>query len=115
MSWWFTAPVPASAPSNDLILINKLIQYRQIDKDLADAALLAFSRHLWFLTEELVVLGLFCKDVNDASIQLGGTNDANSSSRICENSPFAQVENIQLLQKICVKLGHESQSVLRLS
>ena len=67
MSWWLTAPVPASAPSNDLILINKLIQYRQIDKDCADAALLAFSRHLWFLTEELVVLGLFCKGVNDAT------------------------------------------------
>ena len=25
----------------------------------------AFSRHLWYLTEELVVLGLFCRSVED--------------------------------------------------
>ena len=59
VSWWLTAPVPASAPSNDLMLINNLIQYRKIDEVCANAALRAFSRHLWYLTEELVVLGLF--------------------------------------------------------
>ena len=65
MSWWLTAPVPASAPANDLMLVNNLIQYRNVDEECANAALDAFSRHLWYLAEELVVLGLFCRSVKD--------------------------------------------------
>ena len=44
-------------------MINNLIQYREEDEQCANAALDAFSRHLWYLTEELVVLGLFCRNV----------------------------------------------------
>ena len=62
--WWLTAPVLAAAPSNDILLINSLIHYRKIDKLCADAAMKAFSRHMWYLTEELVPLGLFCGNVS---------------------------------------------------
>ena len=87
VSWWLTAPVPASAPSNDLMLINNLIQYRKIDEVCANAALRAFSRHLWYLTEELVVLGLFSKSVEDKTkekmaIKLVGLDRKVCSKRI---------------------------------
>merc|ERR1712240_679492 len=64
-SWWLTSPIPASAPLNDLMLINNLIKYREQDEKCANAALHAFSRHLWYLTEELVVLCLFDTNVKD--------------------------------------------------
>lgn len=61
--WWLTAPLPSAAPLNDLRFINNLIEYRKIDKPCADAALKAFSLHLWYLTEELTPLALFCNQV----------------------------------------------------
>ena len=46
VSWWLTAPILASTPLNNLMLINNLIQYREEDEQCANAALDAFSRHL---------------------------------------------------------------------
>ena len=63
--WWLTCPVAAAAPSNDLILFNNLINYQETDKLSANIAFKAFSNHLWYLTEELVPLALFCDSVPD--------------------------------------------------
>ena len=49
-SWWLTSPIPESAPLNEHMLINNLIKYREQDEKCANAALHAFSRHLWYLT-----------------------------------------------------------------
>ena len=61
--WSTTAPVSSSAPSNDLLLLESLYEYRNVDEVCADAATNAFLSHLryhlWYLTEELVMLGLF--------------------------------------------------------
>ena len=61
--WWLTSPVAAAAPVNDLLLINELINYRKIDEPCANSALKAFYNHLWYLTEELVPVALFCDSV----------------------------------------------------
>ena len=58
-----TAPVSSRALSNDLLLLKSLYEYRKVDKVCADAAIDAFSNHLWYLTEELVMLGLFSSKV----------------------------------------------------
>ena len=63
--WWATAPVTSSAPYNDVLLLKGLEKYKQIDQVCANAAIKAFSNHLWYLTEELVVLGLFSSCVSD--------------------------------------------------
>ena len=55
---WLTAPINADAPANDLRLIKTLIQYREIDVQLAEACLQTMHRHLWYLCEETVVLTL---------------------------------------------------------
>ena len=63
--WWSTAPVTSSAPHNYLLLLKSLENYKQYDKVCAGAAIKAFSNHLWYLTEELVVSGLFSSCVTD--------------------------------------------------
>jgi hypothetical protein len=44
---WFEATDAAAAPANDLALLKRLALYE--DKGIADAAVTAFSRHLWYL------------------------------------------------------------------
>lgn len=56
---WFTASQAAAAPGNDLQLIKDLVAYEAVHKQIADAAATKFSSHLWYLSEELVVLSLF--------------------------------------------------------
>lgn len=47
------------APVNDLHMLQELEKYRIIDEEVANTALKAYSRHLWYLSDELVVLSLF--------------------------------------------------------
>ena len=57
---WFEAPDAAAAPANDLALLKTLASYD--DKYISEAALTAFSRHLWYLSESLVALSFFDSD-----------------------------------------------------
>ena len=62
--WWLTAPVPTSAPINDLKFVKTLIEYKKIDSGIANAALGGFAGHLWYLTEKLLTLSLFSSFVS---------------------------------------------------
>lgn len=53
----------SAAPLNDLILVNSIHTYKAIDEVLSDAALQAFNRHTWYLSEELAPQGLFSSKV----------------------------------------------------
>jgi hypothetical protein len=55
--FWHEAPLPIKAPLNDLLLIEELGHYP--NATVANAALTAFSRHLWYFSEILVGLSLF--------------------------------------------------------
>lgn len=59
---WFEAPRAAAAPANDLAWLKQLTNYS--DKIIADAAVKAFSRHLWYLSESLVSLSFFDSDTS---------------------------------------------------
>ena len=61
--WWISSPVSLAAPSNDLELIQYLLRYKNIDSASAEVALRAVSRHIWYLTQELIPLSLFCRSV----------------------------------------------------
>ena len=63
--WWLTAPVTAYAPTNDLAFITRVRRYASVDEASSSSALTAFNRHLWYLTQELVPLTLFCRSVDD--------------------------------------------------
>ena len=60
VQWWLVCPVPASAPVvNDLILVENLVKFAEHDSTLVENARMAFSRHTWYLAEELISLALF--------------------------------------------------------
>jgi len=56
----FEAPDAAAAPANDLALLKKLLSYD--DKRISEAAITAFSHHLWYLSESLAALSFFDPD-----------------------------------------------------
>ena len=49
---------------NDLQLFKKLFEYRNVDSQLADEALVVLRRHCWYLTPEVAVFSLFSKKVS---------------------------------------------------
>ena len=55
--FWHEAPLAANAPLNDARIIELLRQYP--NRTVADAALTAFSRHLWYFSEHLIGLSFF--------------------------------------------------------
>ena len=48
-----------------VLFINNLIEYENVDSTCAEAAIKAFSGHMWYLTEELVPLAFSCTEVED--------------------------------------------------
>lgn len=60
--WWYTAIFPEEAARSDLQLSRSLQHYR--DKIISASAIQAFSNHTWYLTEELVPLALFSRDLS---------------------------------------------------
>lgn len=61
---WFTATSSIQAPYTDLTLLQDLIEYQKINKIVATAALAKLTSHLWYLSEELVALAFFDKNVS---------------------------------------------------
>ena len=57
------------APWNDLQLLQPLIRYESVSMDISKCAVKAFSRHLWYLTAEMVPLALFSTKVPPDQLQ----------------------------------------------
>ncbi|ESN94235.1 hypothetical protein HELRODRAFT_164040 [Helobdella robusta] len=53
---WFTAPDLLSAARHDLQLVKKIQQFRDVDREVSVAAANALSRHLWYVSENLLEL-----------------------------------------------------------
>lgn len=60
---WFEAPLPVSAPANDLMLLRQLSLYE--NPVVREEAVVAFSRHLWYLSERMVGLALLDPNVDE--------------------------------------------------
>jgi len=67
-------------------LFNRLLQYELADNNISQSATQAFSRHLWYLTAELVPLELFsswvhiseCQAVAEALLEVQATSELQS-------------------------------------
>ena len=53
------------APINDLNLYKSLIQYREVDQEVADIALDTLARHKWYLSEYVAPFALFSDNVTE--------------------------------------------------
>ena len=74
---WFTAPVAVSAPRNDLMLIQSLLDYKHENSALGEVASRKFSGHLWYLSEQLADLAFY----NAAELWLQGTSETCSTQQ----------------------------------
>ena len=63
--WWLKAPIAAEAPANDFEFIKSVFDYSQFDNQCSTAAQKSISRHLWYLTEELLPFCLFSNKTSD--------------------------------------------------
>ena len=57
--WWFQCPISASAPNNDLTLVQNLVKFSQVDEVISREVLKGFKNHYWYLVQEMVPLSLF--------------------------------------------------------
>lgn len=67
---WFSAPCACDAPYNDLCLLQQLEVYLAVDGQVANVALSKLRSHLWYLSEDLILLALFSKKVHSSEKQL---------------------------------------------
>ena len=56
---WLCSSNSCDAPTNDLELWRSLATYKRVDLHVADAAMVALERQLWYLSEELAVFAIF--------------------------------------------------------
>lgn len=59
VEWWLTCKKTVDSQWNDLQLYKHLLEYEAVDKVIAQSAILALKRYLWYLTPEMVPLALF--------------------------------------------------------
>ncbi|XP_076849024.1 beta-ureidopropionase isoform X1 [Brachyhypopomus gauderio] len=86
---WTLCPKPASAPANDLAFLKLIHQYANVNKGISTAAVKAFLRHLWYLSEELIILAFFDDGVNSnikrnmiTALQKAGSDETKPPKRI---------------------------------
>jgi hypothetical protein len=82
IKFWFQAPVAAMAPRNDLQLLQLLDSYP--DREISRATSRKLAGHLWYLSEDLILLSLFDPEVDSATkramIQSSKENEAEKDS-----------------------------------
>ena len=62
--YFLQSSLTVAAPKLDMVFINNLNMFKNIDIGIANCVLHSVKRHLWYLTPELIPLSLFDKDVS---------------------------------------------------
>ena len=62
--YFLRSRIAVFSPLDDLKFIGSMISYREEEPDISSAVLTSIKRHLWYLTEELVVLSIFNEDLS---------------------------------------------------
>lgn len=99
VKYWNWCPNVFNAPVNDLQFLKELENYRRIDNELANVVINAFSRHLTYISDEMVVLSLLSNLLNNEQkeairlklVQEVGPRTEHSIKCINENN-FSQLE-----------------------
>jgi len=55
-SFWFAAPLPTTAPMNDLMMMQLIEDFAEVDKKISSIAEKKMRLHLWYLSEDLAAL-----------------------------------------------------------
>lgn len=70
VKYWITCPLSCDAAINDLTFIQEITDFKLISTKTVVTAIKALKRHLWYLGEELIVLGLFSDNVSNETKNL---------------------------------------------
>jgi len=62
---WFAAPLATSAPTNDLLMLQQIEDFQQVDSKIAGVAGAKMRLQLWYLSEDLASLPLFSDNISD--------------------------------------------------
>lgn len=118
---WFSAPKAIAAPNNDLELLKSLIRYKNINAKVSQVALRKLASHLWYLSEELVLLALFDERITyETKLKMVDAIHSRESSTTCSKrvsveanelvswlskgiDEFATKNSVLLLEKFGVK------------
>ena len=65
VKWWFTCSSATNAPVQDLPFYNQLQSYKEINTNVAEAAITTSNQHLWYLYEEYASVSIFSNEVSD--------------------------------------------------
>ena len=65
VSFWFAAAQATAAPTNDLLMLQLIEDYKQVDSKVAAVAEKKLRLQLWYLSEDLAGLALFSDNVSD--------------------------------------------------
>lgn len=86
---WFTAPLPISAPCNDLRLLQQLSAYEKVNPAISNVASKKLEGQLWYLSEELVGLAFFDTNMSTSSkrAMLQSLNERNGF-----DEPFKRIQ-----------------------
>ena len=58
-----TVPLAVSAPNNDPLLLASLLRYEDVNQAISKAAITKLAGHLCYLSEDLIGLAFFDKNV----------------------------------------------------
>lgn len=63
---WFQSSDPCSAARIDLQFVQEMIAYSKSDENMAKLILKKFSRHLWYLSEEVIGMAFFDENISNS-------------------------------------------------
>ena len=66
---WFECPLASKAADNDLNFYKSVIDYVNVDEQVAETAINAFLRNRWYVTEELISLALCSRKLSDVELE----------------------------------------------
>lgn len=102
---WFQATDAIKAPNNDLNLMKNIRRLRSVMPDVVVSTLDKMMRHLWYLSEKLVILSLFDENVSiDAKIHMvrnlrTESKQTNPNRAIHRNKPIRNLRLADFVSK----------------
>ena len=60
--WCLSCQHASNAPMNDLQLMSQLFCYKTVDEQCATSVLKSLSNHLWYISQAMIPLALYCDD-----------------------------------------------------
>lgn len=97
--FWFTCENTLTAPRSDLKFLKELNLYERINKNISEASLKTFMRHLWYLNEINVGYAFFDDTINKTHLKKMVLNlKKKSKTNVWESKVQIEKKNIKKLQ-----------------